>query len=139
MLSSVFRTACAELARDNITVTTVCPGLMRTGSPVNAFFKGHFDAEYAWFAISDGLPGSSIAAERAARQIIDASRKGQAQLVITLKAKLAVLGFNVLPELSARLLELVNSMLPGPRQLPAAPKCKAAGRAARAFMASLQP
>jgi short-subunit dehydrogenase len=31
----------AELARENILVTTVCPGLMRTGSPFNAWFKGH--------------------------------------------------------------------------------------------------
>ena len=30
----------AELARDNIIVTTVCPGLMRTGSHLNALFKG---------------------------------------------------------------------------------------------------
>jgi NAD(P)-dependent dehydrogenase (short-subunit alcohol dehydrogenase family) len=30
----------AELARDRIVVTTVCPGLMRIGSPLNAAFKG---------------------------------------------------------------------------------------------------
>ena len=30
----------AELARDQIVVTTVCPGLMRIGSPINAAFKG---------------------------------------------------------------------------------------------------
>lgn len=29
----------AELARENVTVTTVVPGLMRTGSPRNAWFK----------------------------------------------------------------------------------------------------
>ena len=28
----------SELAKDNVMVTTVCPGLMRTGSPDNAFF-----------------------------------------------------------------------------------------------------
>src|SRR5262249_50390239 len=37
----------AELARDGIVVTTVCPGLMRTGSPRHAFFKGRHRAEYA--------------------------------------------------------------------------------------------
>src|SRR5437879_7816866 len=46
----------AELARHNIVVTTVFPGLMRTGSPVNAMFKGQRPQEYAWFAISDSLP-----------------------------------------------------------------------------------
>jgi NAD(P)-dependent dehydrogenase (short-subunit alcohol dehydrogenase family) len=30
-----------ELARHNVLVTSVCPGLMRTGSPVNAMFKGN--------------------------------------------------------------------------------------------------
>jgi NAD(P)-dependent dehydrogenase (short-subunit alcohol dehydrogenase family) len=40
----------AELARDQIVVTTVCPGLMRIGSPVNAVFKGQRAEEYSWFA-----------------------------------------------------------------------------------------
>ena len=50
----------AELARHNIVVTSVYPGLMRTGSPVNAMFKGQRPQEYAWFAISDSLPLASI-------------------------------------------------------------------------------
>src|SRR5262249_49606137 len=37
----------AELAGEGIYVTTVCPGLMRTGSPRNALFKGKHRAEYA--------------------------------------------------------------------------------------------
>ena len=43
-------------AKDRIYVTTVIPGLMRTGSPRNALFKGQHRAEYAWFSISDSLP-----------------------------------------------------------------------------------
>ena len=66
-----------ELAGDNIVVTTVYPGLMRTGSPVNAMFKGKRPQEYAWFAISDSLPLASIDAGRAARQIVDACRQGR--------------------------------------------------------------
>ena len=42
------------------------PGLMRTGSPVNADVKGKHEAEYAWFAISDSLPGLTVSAESAA-------------------------------------------------------------------------
>jgi len=38
-----------ELAKDNIRVTTVCPGLMRTGSPRNADFAGQHRKEYTWF------------------------------------------------------------------------------------------
>ena len=49
-----------ELARENIMVTTVCPGLMRTGSPLNASMKGRHPQEYAWFAISDSLPLATI-------------------------------------------------------------------------------
>ncbi len=37
---------------------------MRTGSPVNAMFKGQRPQEYAWFAISDSLPLASIDARR---------------------------------------------------------------------------
>src|SRR5438105_6875199 len=79
----------AELAKDGIVVTTVCPGLMRTGSPRNANFKGQHRAEYAWFAISDSLPGASMSVERAARQILDACKRGDAEVVLSLPAKLA--------------------------------------------------
>src|SRR6185436_20934698 len=66
-LSDAVRT---ELDQYGIRVTTVAPGLMRTGSPVNADLKGRHEAEYAWFAISDSLPGIRVSAETAARQII---------------------------------------------------------------------
>ncbi len=52
----------AELAKDGITVTTICPGLMRTGSPRNADFKGQHRFEYAWFSISDALPLKTLRA-----------------------------------------------------------------------------
>src|SRR5437660_4564134 len=42
----------AELARDNIYVTTIAPGMMRTGSHVNSKFKGKHDREYAWLSES---------------------------------------------------------------------------------------
>ena len=58
----------AELANNGILVTTVFPGLMRTGSPPNAIFKGQHRAEYAWFSISDALPLLTMSAERAAPQ-----------------------------------------------------------------------
>src|SRR5437764_2101577 len=80
----------AELARDGVVVTTVCPGLMRTGSPRNAFFKGRHRAEYTWFTLGDSLPGVSMSAERAARKIIEACRNGTAEVVLSLLAKSAV-------------------------------------------------
>jgi NAD(P)-dependent dehydrogenase (short-subunit alcohol dehydrogenase family) len=104
----------AELTRNDIVVTTVCPGLMRTGSPVNATFKGRQPDEYAWFAIADSLPLVSIDARRAARRILDACRHGDAELVITGAAKLAILARTLAPQLFARAMALVNRALPEP-------------------------
>jgi short-subunit dehydrogenase len=104
----------AELLNEGVYVTTVCPGLMRTGSPRNADFKGQHRAEYAWFSIADSLPLISIEAERAARQIIDACRRGQAELVISMQAKLAVVFHGLFPGLTSDLLSVVDRLLPGP-------------------------
>jgi NAD(P)-dependent dehydrogenase (short-subunit alcohol dehydrogenase family) len=104
----------SELRKDGVLVTTVCPGLMRTGSPRNAEFKGRHREEYAWFSISDALPLTSISAERAARQIIEACRHGDAELIISVQAKLAVLFHGVFPGLSADILGVVNELLPRP-------------------------
>jgi len=87
---------------------------MRTGSPVNAMFKGHRPQEYAWFAISDSLPLASISPERAARQIIRACRYGEAELIITVQAKTAVLARTAAPELFLDTMALINRILPGP-------------------------
>jgi short-subunit dehydrogenase len=104
----------AELQKDGVVVTTVCPGLMRTGSPRNATFKGRHRDEYAWFAISDSLPVTSIGAERAARQIVAATRRGDAELVISTQAVLAVKFRALFPEATADVLALVGRLLPGP-------------------------
>jgi NAD(P)-dependent dehydrogenase (short-subunit alcohol dehydrogenase family) len=104
----------AELLKDGICVTTVCPGMMRTGSPRNADFKGKHRAEYAWFSILDSLPLTSISAERAARQIVEACRRGQAELIISIQAKAAVLFHGVFPGLTAELLGIMDRLLPGP-------------------------
>src|SRR5581483_5724484 len=65
----------AELARDGISVTTIVPGLMRTGSILNAVFKGPHRAEFAAFSVLGSLPLVSMDAERAARQIVAATRR----------------------------------------------------------------
>ena len=104
-----------ELRKDNIFVTTVCPGLMRTGSPRNAIFKGKHELEYAWFAVSDSLPLLTIKVERAARKMVEACRRGDARLVITPQAKAAIVCNELFPEATTRLLALVNGCLPGPR------------------------
>jgi short-subunit dehydrogenase len=104
----------SELAKDGIAVTTVCPGLMRTGSPRNATFKGQHRAEYAWFSISDALPATSMQAERAARQIIGACKRGDAEIVLSIQAQLAVKFHGLFPGLTQDMLGLFNKLLPGP-------------------------
>jgi NAD(P)-dependent dehydrogenase (short-subunit alcohol dehydrogenase family) len=103
----------AELARDNIHVTTVAPGMMRTGSHVNAKFKGKHDAEFAWFAASAGGPLISINADRAARKILAACRRGQPSLTLTFAARTAILGNALFPNLVGYAMKIVNRFLPG--------------------------
>lgn len=102
----------AELMKDGIKVTTVCPGLMRTGSPRNADFKGQHQFEYAWFSISDALPLLTVSAENAARQIVRACKRGDAELVISVPAKIAVLLDALFPEAMSKVLALANQLLP---------------------------
>lgn len=103
-----------ELAPEGVYVTTVCPGLMRTGSHVNALFKGRRAEELAWFALSDSLPLTSMAGRRAARRIVKACKYGEPHLTLTIQAKAAVLAAALAPNVTARFLEAVNRLLPGP-------------------------
>src|SRR6266403_2360928 len=102
----------AELARDNIHVTTVAPGMMRTGSHVNARFKGKHDMEFAWFAASAGAPLISMNADRAARKILAACRRGQPSLTLTFAARAAILGNALFPNLTGYMMRVVNRFLP---------------------------
>ena len=104
----------AELARENITVTTIAPGLMRTGSFGQAQFKGRHAKEYAWFSVGDNLPGLSMGAERAARQIVQATRRGEAERALGLPAALAARFHGLFPGATADLSALVNRVLPPP-------------------------
>src|SRR5436190_15776043 len=103
----------AELARDNIHVTTVAPGMMRTGSHVNAKFKGKHDKEFAWFAASAGAPLLSMNANRAARKILAACRRGQPSLTLTFAARVAIFGNALFPNLTGYAMKLANWLLPG--------------------------
>jgi len=104
----------AEVLKDGVYVTTVCPGLIRTGSPRNAWFKGQTEKEYAWFKIGDSLPFLSVSAERCAHEIIEAARYGKAELIVSLPAKLAVIVQGIAPGLTSELLGVVNTLLPAP-------------------------
>jgi len=113
-LTGVSTSLRAELARYGISVTTVCPGLMRTGSPFNAWFKGRHRAEFAWFAIADSMPLLSIDGRRAAAHIIEAMRLGKAELIVSWPARLAVAAEGLAPNVLASAMTLVNRVLPAP-------------------------
>jgi NAD(P)-dependent dehydrogenase (short-subunit alcohol dehydrogenase family) len=103
----------AEVRSGGVQVTTVYPGLMRTGSPRNALFKGRHRAEYAWFSIADAMPGLAMDVRRAARRIVDACARGELTVILTLPARLAVAVHAALPGVTIRLLALANRLLPG--------------------------
>jgi NAD(P)-dependent dehydrogenase (short-subunit alcohol dehydrogenase family) len=87
----------AELAGDGIRVTTVTPNLMRTGSHRNVVVRGRHRAEAQLFAISGATSLTSMSGSRAARQIVDACRRGRPRLT---------------PGWQARALEILNVLAP---------------------------
>jgi NAD(P)-dependent dehydrogenase (short-subunit alcohol dehydrogenase family) len=104
----------AELLKDGIYVTTVAPGLMRTGSHLQACFKGQYKKEYAWFALAAASPLLSTTAPAAARKIVETCRYGDAEITITTQAQLLRLTHGLFPGLLADLLGLANRFLPRP-------------------------
>ncbi len=101
-----------EVRSKGVRVTTVVPGLMRTGSPPNALFTGDAAREYRWFSFSDNLPGISISARRAARQIVDGIESGAAEVAITPQAFFASRFGNVAPRLTRTMMRAMNLFLP---------------------------
>jgi NAD(P)-dependent dehydrogenase (short-subunit alcohol dehydrogenase family) len=105
----------AELLKDNVFVTTVCPSLMRTGSPRNADFAGQHRKEYSWFMLSDSIPVASMNAVRAAKKVVDACVYGVSEIHVGIPAKFAAFVQGFAPGLTADLLGLLNrSLLPSP-------------------------
>ncbi|WP_419806123.1 SDR family NAD(P)-dependent oxidoreductase [Terriglobus sp.] len=105
----------AELAGTGVTVTLVSPGLMRTGSHVNARFGGDSQAEYQWFALGATLPGASASAKSAARTIYNATVDGKAEITITPQAWLAARIVGVAPAFAANAAGLMTrAFLPKP-------------------------
>ena len=102
----------AELAPAGVHVTTITPGLLRTGSHPNAHVKGDHQAEYAWFAIADANPLLSMDGDRAADKVVDALRHGDPALTLTLPAKLGAALDGVAPGLGGGVAKLAARLLP---------------------------
>jgi NAD(P)-dependent dehydrogenase (short-subunit alcohol dehydrogenase family) len=76
----------AELRHKGIRVTTVCPGLMRTGGEEHAHFAGDVEAEKKWFNLAAKTPGIATTARHAANRIYSAVQAGRAEITITPQA-----------------------------------------------------
>lgn len=100
-----------ELAGKGIKVVTIAPGLMRTGSHLNAFFKGDREHETLWFSLGATLPGISMSAERAARQIVEATQRGEAEKILSVPANLLARWHALFPGFTADMLAWVNRIL----------------------------
>jgi short-subunit dehydrogenase len=99
----------SELRHKGISVTTVCPGLMRTGGETHAHFCGDIDKEKEWFQTCATTPFLAASATYAADRIFEAVNSGSAELTITPQAWL--------PGMTQVISSLVNEYV-----LPAQPK-----------------
>jgi NAD(P)-dependent dehydrogenase (short-subunit alcohol dehydrogenase family) len=102
----------SELSGTGISVTTVAPGLMRTGSHLRATFGGDVRREYAWFATAATLPVLSMDAGRAARRIVTGVLRGRPVVILTPLAQLAPRVDAMSPRLGAAVLSLTARVLP---------------------------
>jgi NAD(P)-dependent dehydrogenase (short-subunit alcohol dehydrogenase family) len=102
----------SELAGSGVEVTTVVPGLMRTGSHLNAEFRGKPRGEFTWFSVLGNLPLTSISGRSAAQRIVEAARLGEPEVTLGVAAQLAARAQGLAPGMTAAALGLVNCALP---------------------------
>jgi NAD(P)-dependent dehydrogenase (short-subunit alcohol dehydrogenase family) len=101
----------AELRHKGIRVTTVCPGLMRTGGEAHANFTGQSKKEQRWFARAANTPGITASVHHAANKIYDAVAAGRAEITITPQAWLAARIAGIAPSATQYLASLANHLL----------------------------
>ena len=112
----------AELRHKGIRVTTVCPGLMRTGSHVHVSFVGDQHKESRWFTLAATTPVIAASVRHAANRIYSAVAAGRAEITITPQAWLAARVAGAAPATTQFLASLANEFLlpesPVSNQLP---------------------
>ena len=105
----------AELRHKGIRVTTVCPGLMRTGGENHAIFSGQREKEKEWFDFGAKTPGIAATVKYSANKIYNAVQAGRAEITITPQAWLAARIVGLAPETCQYLASLANEyLLPEP-------------------------
>jgi short-subunit dehydrogenase len=101
----------SELDPSHIHVLTVTPGLMRTGSYLNAEVKGQQDKEFAWFSLLGNMPGLTVSAKEAAVSIRTALQRREQTCTISLPAKILIQSEALLPEATRAMMQAVNTYL----------------------------
>lgn len=103
----------AELRRHNIFVSTIIPGLMRTGSYDNALFQKDNKNLFKIFAMSSTDPLITVSADTAARRTIRAIKDKKAVKVIGVPTQLLIELHHFFPNTMAKLFFLTSEVLPG--------------------------
>src|SRR6185437_9210283 len=101
----------AELRHRGIRVTTVCPGLMRTGGEEHAIFVGQVEKEKRWFKLGAKTPGIATTASHAADKIYSAVAAGRAEITITPQAWILARKAGLMPETTQFAASLVNQYI----------------------------
>ncbi len=101
----------AEMRYKGIRVTTVCPGLMRTGSHIQVKFAGDVEKEYRWFSLGATVPGINASSRGAARKIYNATVAGKAEITITPQAWLGARLFGMAPNPSLAFAATANHLI----------------------------
>jgi short-subunit dehydrogenase len=101
-LHGYFDSLRSEVWRDNIKVTIICPGFVKTNISLNALA-----ADGGKHARMDTVQASGIAAERCAAKTLDAIARGKNEVMIGGKEVLAVYIKRFLPSLYSRIVRRV--------------------------------
>ena len=112
----------AELRHKGIRITTVCPGLMRTGGEAHAKFVGNVSEEQTWFNFAATTPVVAASVTYAANRIFNAVADGRAEITITPQAWLAARIAGLAPATTQWAASLANQyILPEPDDADARP------------------
>jgi short-subunit dehydrogenase len=103
-----FSTGLSAELRPPLHALTVVPGLMRTGSYLNAQFKGEAEKEFGWFGLLSNTPGVSVSVESAARAIREAIEKRKYTCTISLPANALIRSEACFPETTRTVMAAVN-------------------------------
>ena len=101
----------AELRHKGVRVTTVCPGLMRTGGEAHAEYVGQIKKEQRWFNLAAKTPIIAASVTHAANKIYNAVADGRAEITITPQAWLAARVAGIAPATTQYLASVANQLL----------------------------